>query len=131
MAAKFSSAAAARGATGSRCSPARVSARLRSSDFDTLYREGVRRASAHFLVLARSHPQPLARLGVAVKGALGGAVVRNRIKRRLRALLARLQARIPAGWDVVVQARSSQAARADFAALERELGELLAVVVKG
>lgn len=136
MAAKFSSAAAARGATGSRSSPPRVSARLRSADFDTLYREGVRRASAHLLLLGRPRPQTVApesgaRLGVAVKSALGGAVVRNRIKRRMRALLTRVQARIPPGWDLVVQARSAEVARADFTALERELGELLAAVVKG
>ena len=52
--------------------------------------------------------------------------MRNRIKRRLREILRHQRPRLPAGWDVVVEARSAQVARADFAALGRELEELLA-----
>lgn len=66
-----------------------------------------------------------ARTGIAVKGRLANAVVRNRIKRRLREILRRQRGRLPAGWDVVVEARSAQVARADFAALGRELADLL------
>lgn len=125
MAAKYSSAAAARAATGSRSDrPARSG--LRSADFDAVYRDGARRAAAHFLVLARPNGLNRPRLGISVKSALGGAVVRNRIRRRIRALLQRL--RPPAGWDIVIQPRTSEVARGDFAALEDELRAALAAL---
>lgn len=127
MAVKFSSAAAARGATGSQ-SDRRAGARLRTADFDALYRRGTRQSTPHFLVLARRNKLARARFGISVKSALGGAVLRNRIKRRIRALLeasANLE-----GWDIVVQPRSAEVARADFAALEAELRSSLAALTK-
>ncbi|HEX6917478.1 MAG TPA: ribonuclease P protein component [Phycicoccus sp.] len=44
------------------------------------------------------------RVGFVVSGAVGGAVVRNRTKRRLRALVAARLDRLPLGADVVVRA---------------------------
>ena len=68
-----------------------------------------------------------ARVGFVVSKALGGAVVRNRTKRRLRALMAARLDRLPAGTDVVVRA-NSVAAQAD----SRELGaELDGVLSRG
>lgn len=72
--------------------------------------------------------QPVAagasRFGISVKKALGGAVVRNRIRRRIREILRRNQTEIPQGWDMVIHPRSS-VARAEFAPLEAELLRLL------
>jgi ribonuclease P protein component len=59
-----------------------------------------------------------------VKKALGGAVVRNRIRRRIREILRRNLWEIPSGWDFVMHPRRSVAS-ADFAALESELAGLL------
>ncbi len=64
------------------------------------------------------------RFGISVKKALGGAVVRNRIRRRIREILRRNQTEIPQGWDIVIHPRSS-VARAEFAPLEAELLRLL------
>ena len=50
--------------------------------------------------LGRSGP----RIGFVVSGALGNAVSRNRIKRRLRHLAAAQLADTPAGMDLVVRA---------------------------
>ena len=44
------------------------------------------------------------RVGFVVSRAVGGAVVRNRTKRRLRALVAARLDRLPDGVDVVVRA---------------------------
>ncbi len=60
------------------------------------------------------------RVGFVVSKAVGGAVVRNRTKRRLRALVAARLDRLPAGTDVVVRANPAAAA-----ASSRELGEAL------
>jgi len=64
------------------------------------------------------------RFGISVKKALGGAVVRNRIKRRIREILRRNRTEIPSGWDIVIHPKST-VARAAFAPLEAELVRLL------
>jgi ribonuclease P protein component len=55
---------------------------------------------------------------------LGGAVVRNRIKRRIREILRRNRTEIPTGWDIVIHPRSS-VAKAAYLSLETELVRLL------
>jgi ribonuclease P protein component len=64
------------------------------------------------------------RVGFVVSKAVGGAVVRNRTKRRLRALMAARISRIPAGTDVVIRA-NSVAAQANSHELGTELDVLL------
>jgi len=64
------------------------------------------------------------RFGISVKKAIGPAVVRNRIRRRIREILRRNQTEIPAGWDIVIHPRGS-VAEAPFAPLEAELLSLL------
>jgi len=68
------------------------------------------------------------RVGFVVSRAVGGAVVRNRTKRRLRALMAARLERLPLGSDVVVRA-NPVAAQANSAELGLELDRLLARVI--
>ena len=67
---------------------------------------------------------PLNRFGFSIKKALGGAVVRNRIRRRLREMVRCHRQEIPAGWDIVIHPKSS-VAKAPFAALTAGLVRLL------
>ena len=48
--------------------------------------------------------RPRQRIGFVVSGALGNAVTRNRVKRRLRHLAAAHVAETPVGTDIVVRA---------------------------
>lgn len=48
-----------------------------------------------------------ARAGLIVGRSVGGAVVRNRVKRRLRHDLAGLLVEVPDGWGVVVRAKQA------------------------
>jgi ribonuclease P protein component len=64
------------------------------------------------------------RFGISVKKALGGAVTRNRIRRRIREILRRHRTEIPTGWDIVIHPKAT-VARAEFAPLEAELVRLL------
>lgn len=64
------------------------------------------------------------RVGFVVSRAVGNAVVRNRTKRRLRAVVASRLDGIPAGCDVVVRAQPA-AATATFAQLSDALNPLL------
>lgn len=61
-----------------------------------------------------------ARLGLTVSRRVGGAVVRNRVKRRVREWFRTHHAIFPKGKDCVVVARPA-AASATFAELGREL----------
>src|SRR5439155_963069 len=66
---------------------------------------------------------PVSRFGFGVSKRVGNAVVRNKVKRRLRAAVRALA---PApGWDVVISARAP-AAGVDYHELVRALSELLA-----
>lgn len=66
---------------------------------------------------------PPARAGIVVSKAVGIAVVRNQVKRRLRAGLYEVGGKLPGG-RVVVRAQPL-AASADFAALTADLEQCL------
>jgi ribonuclease P protein component len=80
----------------------------RSRDFDAVYRHG-RSTATRYLVLY-SFPREDGdgdgpRLGLAVSRRLGGAVERNRLKRRLRAAFDGVVNELPADHDYVLIAR--------------------------
>jgi ribonuclease P protein component len=78
------------------------------------------------LVNQRCDDDPLIRAGYTVTKKIGGAVVRNRMKRRLRALARDLvAAHGQAGADHVLIGREAGIER-DFAALRQELAVALA-----
>jgi ribonuclease P protein component len=100
--------------------------RLRSGkDFRRLSREGRRSAGAHFVVLAaagRDAGRP--RLGLTVSRRVGGAVARNRVKRRVREWFRQERGRLAPGTDWVVIARRG-AAELDARTTWSELEELV------
>ena len=94
-------------------------------DFRRVMAQGrvVRPSWATVHLIETLEPSSPSRLGLAVPARAGGAVQRNRIKRRVRAAF-RLAA--PShGLDVVVRARA-EAARTDFQEMESVLRELRA-----
>jgi len=97
---------------------------VRRGDFDAVYRAGKRVSSAHFTVFVRANELALSRFGFSIKKALGGAVVRNRMRRRLREMVRCHQQEIPAGWDIVIHPKST-VAKAPFEALTADLLRLL------
>lgn len=111
-------------AGGSRYSVMRREERLaKRREFETVYTEG--RSWANSLVVLRALPNSLGsnRYGFAVGKRLGGAVVRNRVKRRLREVVRHTT--IKDGWDMVFIARQA-AAEVDYHALRKATEELLA-----
>jgi len=98
---------------------------LRRGEFERVYREGRRRSSKQFVVFARrTEPDAPARFGTSVKKAVGGAVVRNRIRRRVREIVRLHRSEVPPGWDIVIHPRAT-VAKAEFAALATELMNLI------
>jgi len=120
---------------------------LKRVEYEAVYGAGQRRSSPQFSVFFRAHAalpngalerglpregssaaifaaSRASRFGISVKKALGGAVVRNRIRRRIREILRRNRTEIPTGWDIVIHPRST-VAQAAFEPLEAELVRLL------
>ena len=64
------------------------------------------------------------RFGIAVGRRIGGAVKRNKIKRRLRAVLTKVRHRIDSGWDIILIARAP-ILEAKFATIETAVLDLL------
>lgn len=85
--------------------------------FRRLYHTG---ASANsFLVLyAKANKSDMNRVGITVSKKLGHAVVRNRIRRRLREIYRLNEDQFQPGWDIVVVARS-RCVDADFTSLTK------------
>jgi len=103
---------------------------LRHADFERVYKQGRRHFSAHMTVfyLQRSEGVGL-RIGFTVGKMLGGAVQRNRMKRRLREAV-RLEATWPGpAADVVINPKKSVIA-AEFAVLRGEINRAFEVIQK-
>jgi ribonuclease P protein component len=91
-----------------------------------VYRTGKRRSSSHFTVFFRANELPQSRFGFSIKKALGGAVVRNRIRRRMREMVRCHRQEIPAGWDIVIHPKGNVAS-AEFVALTTDLLRVLKI----
>jgi ribonuclease P protein component len=79
---------------------------VQSKRFQQVYRQG--RSLVHPLLVLRAlgNGLPYSRFGFVVGKRLGGAVVRNAVKRKMReATRARITA-VPLGWDVILIART-------------------------
>jgi ribonuclease P protein component len=76
-----------------------------AEDFRRTTRSGVRVGRPTLVVHAGPNPDSRGvRVGFVVSKQVGNAVTRNRVKRRLRHLVAAQLAQIPAGTDLVVRA---------------------------
>jgi len=85
--------------------------------------EGAKVAVDPLLALALRNQVGTTRMGFTVTTKVGNAVVRNRIRRRLRELYRQRRASLPDGVDVVIVARAS-APDADFQKLSRAFDQV-------
>ena len=99
-------------------------ARLRKRPEFVKVQDGGAKLSADcLLALYLANGRRQTRLGLTVSSKVGPAVVRNRVRRRLRELFRANQEKLPRGIDLVLIARPT-AARADFAALSRAFAKV-------
>jgi ribonuclease P protein component len=97
---------------------------VRRAEYDAVYREGRRRSSREFTIFVRPNGLEVSRFGWSIKKALGNAVRRNRIRRRLREIFRLHRREISTGWDIVVHPRTT-VATAEFSALAQEMLKLV------
>ena len=91
-----------------------------NSQFRRLYRQGKTAADRNLALYCRKNRLGVNRLGYTVSGKLGKAVVRNRVRRRLRECYRLNESAFCPGWDIVVVARH-RAVDASFHELEASL----------
>jgi ribonuclease P protein component len=98
----------------------------RRADFEAIGRDGTARATSLLVLRWMRTDRHETRVGLSTPRTLGGAVQRNRVRRRLRALLReRLGHAIGPGWDLLIIARP-KAAEASHAELAAAIDALLA-----
>ena len=103
---------------------------LRSSEFKRVTRCGKRAAARYFVVIMAPCEQPgvqRQRLGVTVSRRVGNAVIRNRVKPRIREWFRTARHGLTAGIDVVVIARKG-ASELSTAEVGVALGSLMGAV---
>ncbi len=103
---------------------------LKHADFDHVYQNGKRQFSGHMTVFALRRDAGAPRVGLTVGRALGGAVVRNRIKRRLREAIRRHLQALPGPVDLVINPKKS-VLTLDFAELETEVARAFEKIGRG
>jgi ribonuclease P protein component len=114
---------------------------LKHADFERVYKQGRRHFSSHMTVFYLRQaegaapqgpvPEKGARVGFTVGKVLGGAVERNRIKRRLREAvrLRRSMLKSAGAVDVVINPKKS-VLTLEFSVVLEEVGRAMDVIAK-
>jgi len=87
-------------------------------EFRRMYAKGKSGVSPYLVVYFRPNRRAQNRLGVTVSAKIGHAVVRNRVRRRIREIFRLSQPQLLQGYDMIVVARS-RAVHATYQELER------------
>jgi len=94
----------------------------RSEDFRLVMRQGVKAGTRTAVVYLARTGDAKSMTGFAVSRAVGGAVVRNRVTRRLRAIMATELSHVPGGSRIVIRALPT-AASVSFADLQVDVAQ--------
>ena len=92
--------------------------------FRRIYRKGQSSVQPALVVYCQKNRQGKTRLGVTVSTKLGKAVVRNRVRRRIREIYRLNKAKMLPGYDLIVVARV-RAVETDYQKLDRTYLRLL------
>lgn len=104
---------------------------LRHTDFERVYQQGRRHFSAHMTVFyLQRQAGGCARVGYTVSRLLGGAVDRNRMKRRLREAVRLAYSAMRMPVDIVINPKRSLL-QADFGDVVKEVGRAFEVIQRG
>ena len=102
---------------------------LKHSDLERVYQQGRRHFSSHLTVFYLRRADGGARVGIAVGRVMGGAVERNRIKRRLREAVRLRRSALKAPVDVVINPKKS-VRTVEFPVLLEEISRAFELMAK-
>jgi ribonuclease P protein component len=104
---------------------------LKHADFQAVYKQGRKHFSGNMTAFYRENDRPAGpRVGLTIGKVLGGAVVRNRIRRRMRALVRQHLSELARPLDLVLHPRKS-VLTLKFAQLDAEIKQVFAAVQRG
>jgi len=98
----------------------------KSHEFRRLYAKGKSQASNLIVVYCRRNRSELNRVGITVSAKLGGAVIRNRVRRRLREAYRLSENQLKSGFDIVIVART----KCQFVSFDELRSDLLRIFTK-
>ncbi len=78
-------------------------------EFRRVYQRGASAVSGAMVVYCRKNKLGRNRLGITASTKIGGAVTRNRARRRLREVYRLNRDKLKTGWDVILVARGRTA----------------------
>jgi ribonuclease P protein component len=93
-----------------------------AKQYASVYNKGASLADKLIVLKTLSNKLSYSRYGFSVSSRIGGAVVRNRVKRRLREILRNTS--LETGWDIVIIART-KAALVEYSDLKYSVYSLL------
>ena len=93
-------------------------------EFRRIYRKGKSAVSPQLVIYCQRNRRGHSRLGVSVSTKLGCAVVRNRVRRRIREIYRLNKAKMLPGYDLIVVDRV-RAVETDYQKLDRTYLRLL------
>jgi len=102
---------------------------LRHADFERVYKQGRKHFSSNITVFYLRRDEEGMRVGFTVGRALGGAVDRNRMKRRLRECVRLTRPSPGPAVDVVINPKKS-VRRVEFSVLLGEVSRAFEVIVQ-
>ena len=94
----------------------------KNKQYEAVYHNGNHRTGKELVVRILPNGHDISRYGITVSRHVGKAVVRNKIKRRLREILRKIT--LKPGFDIVIIARTAAAA-ADYSEMKKTTENLL------
>ncbi|MBA7559576.1 Ribonuclease P protein component [subsurface metagenome] len=79
----------------------------KTSEFKKVFSEGRRTEDKNLIIFILKNDYDFNRLGIVVKKETGKAVVRNKIKRRLKEASRLLNKKLLPGYDIIVQTKNN------------------------
>ena len=79
----------------------------KTSEFKKVFSEGRRIEGKNLIIFVLKNDYDFNRLGIIVKKEIGKAVVRNKIKRRLKEKSRLLNKQLLPGYDIIVMAKNN------------------------
>lgn len=109
----------------------KISYRLKSpKEFRQIYQKGKFLAGPYLVMHFRKNGLECYRIGFSVSKKVGKAVVRNRVKRKLREICRLHEDLFPTGWDFIFVAREKSNS-ASYGEMEKNLVKLVKRIKAG